>query len=528
MTPANRSACVVLLLAGSLASSIRGQACVHTHAGSGPRHHLGSSVAGLGDVNQDRYSDYLVGARRDDGLAQDAGAVYLYSGADGSLLRSHFGEAAADEFGACVAAAGDVNSDGCPDYVVGAPFHDLTGSNAGAAYVYSGLDGASLYIFRGGAAEDQCGHSVGGGGDVNQDGYDDVLVGAPLADDALVNAGRVEVRSGCDGQLLHTFLGSAAQDSLGWSVAGGGDMDADGYDDIIIGILGEDSGAADAGAAVVFSGQTGSVWQSWLGSLAGMGLGHSVGAILDLNQDGHDEVIVGAPLDPTAGIGSGSAVVYCGQSGAVLFHRLGDSPGDLFGWAVSEAGDLNADGTTDWLVGAHRDDNGVPEGGSARLFSGTSGATLYTLDGVQASESLGQAVCAAGDVDGDGRADVLVGEPLTSIGGNEAGRAKVYSGSPLYLEITPKTLVTSQLLSLQTAVAPIGTVALLFVTAVNGVPIFSRLPIAGFYNAQGKWGFSFPVPSDPTLDAGVDLQFQVVASGPLGVQFSNRESVRFN
>jgi hypothetical protein len=144
---------------------------------------LGRSVAGAGDVNGDGVVDFIVGAAgANPNGVNHAGSAYVYSGADGTLLYQKDGFGRSDEFGWAVAGTGDVNGDGRDDFIIGARFADPdTLTNAGKAYVYSGMDGSLLYEKDGLGKNDEMGFSVAGAGDLNGDGKSDFIVGARLA-----------------------------------------------------------------------------------------------------------------------------------------------------------------------------------------------------------------------------------------------------------------------------------------------------------------------------------------------------------
>ncbi|MCH7879867.1 MAG: FG-GAP repeat protein, partial [candidate division Zixibacteria bacterium] len=192
--------------------------------------------------------------------------LIISSGAAPQCLPYYFtGEAAGDVFGISVSGAGDVNNDGFADLIVGALPNDAGGSNAGRAYVYSGQTGALLHTFTGEAAGDWFGHSVSGAGDVNNDGFADLIVGGPGNNAGGGNAGRAYVYSGQTGALLHTFTGEAAVDFFGFSVSGAGDVNNDGFADLIVGAYRNDAGGSDAGRAYVYSGQTGALLHTFTG-----------------------------------------------------------------------------------------------------------------------------------------------------------------------------------------------------------------------------------------------------------------------
>jgi len=409
---------------------------------------LGYSVAHVGDVNGDGVPDLFVGAPQADpnGLSE-AGSATLFSGATGAQLRRWDGSAAFDWLGFSVAGAGDVDGDGVPDVIVGAPFANRNGlTSAGSAFVFSGATGAQLFRFDGSAVEDFLGTSVAGAGDVDGDGVPDLIVGAPFADpNGISDAGSVFVFSGAAGVQLFRFDGQAAVDELGFSVAGAGDVNGDGRADLIAGArLADPNGLGDAGSAFVFSGATGTQLFRRDGLAAGDQLGQSVAAAGDVDGDGRPDWIAGAPLaDPSGFVNAGSAFVFSGATGAQLLRLDGQAAGDQSGQSVAGGGDFNGDGRADLIVGAPlADPNGRMNSGSARVFSGAAGVQLFSLDGMQEQVGLGHSVAAAGDVDGDGRADLIVGAPFTVDVVAGPGSAFVFTFNPI-LTATEETFSVS-------------------------------------------------------------------------------------
>lgn len=161
------------------------------------------------------------------------------------------------------------------------------------------------------------------------------------------------------------------------------------------------------------------------GDSPGDRLGFSVSAVGDINGDGIGDIVVGAPEDDNNGANSGSARVLSGLSAAILMSFSGDSAGDRFGQAVSGIGDFNLDGVVDVLVGAPFDDNTGTESGSARVFSGANSSVLFTFNGSAIGDRFGIAVSGAGDVNGDGRADVIIGTETTN---PVAGYVRIVAG----------------------------------------------------------------------------------------------------
>jgi hypothetical protein len=388
---------------------------------------LGWSVSGAGDVNKDGYADLIVGEPYNDAGGFEAGRAYVYSGQNGVLLYTFTGEAAGNIFGKSVSGAGDVNNDGYADLIVGASY----GGDGGRAYLYSGKNGALFYTFNAETSNDWFGFSVSGAGDVNNDGYADLIVGAANYEAAGWSAGRAYVYSGNTRAVLYTFNGEATDDNFGWSVSGAGDVNNDGYADLIVGAYRNNAGGSDAGRAYVYSGQTGALLYTFTGEAANDQFGYSVSGAGDVDGDGYDDLIVGAHYNDAGGGDAGRAYVFSCQEICAyeeLYAITGEAAGDYFGRPVSGAGDVNNDGYADLIVGAYYNDAGGTDAGQAYVYYGQTGGLLYTFTGEAADDHFGWSVSGAGDVNNDGYADLIVGADGNDAGGSYAGRAYVYSG----------------------------------------------------------------------------------------------------
>jgi hypothetical protein len=422
---------------------------------------FGFSVASAGDVNGDGYADVIVSAQYNDDRFSYAGQVYVYSFAVTLVPAfetwSDQGEAAADYFGFSVASAGDVNGDGYVDVIVGAYANDDGGSLAGEAYVYhgssSGLSATPDWSDQGEAAGDYFGYSVASAGDVNGDGYADVIVGANYNDDGGSSAGEAYVYYGSSSGLSATpdwsDQGEAASDQFGFSVASAGDVNGDGYVDVIVGAYGNEDGASNAGEAYVYHGSSSglSATPDWSdqGEAANDNFGASVASAGDVNGDGYADVVVGAWANDSAGSNAGEAYVYYGSSSGLSatpdWSDQGEAAGDNFGLSVASAGDVNGDGYTDVIVGAYSNDDGGSQAGEAYVYYGSSSGLSATPDwsdqGETAADYFGRSIASAGDVNGDGYTDVIVGAYGNDDGGSQAGEAYVYYGSSSGLSATP-------------------------------------------------------------------------------------------
>ncbi|MDF1837645.1 MAG: VCBS repeat-containing protein [Planctomycetota bacterium] len=253
------------------------------------------------------------------------------------------------------------------------------------------------------------GAQVAGGGDVNADGYDDVIVSYGTS---AMGRGGTNVFSGATGAILHSFRGYATSSSSGSGVSFAGDVNADGHTDIIVG--GHFSGRAD-----VYSGADGSVLHATGGPST---FGDAVSGIGDIDNDGHDDFVVGSKGGWI--IGFGKAYVYSGLTGQRIYIFEGDFYFDDFGGAVSGAGDVNGDGVPDIAVSAQGFGfNNAHNRGYIRLYSGATGDVLYAISGSFSFRYFGRSMRAGGDINGDGIGDVIAGAHLD--GGT--GKAYVFS-----------------------------------------------------------------------------------------------------
>lgn len=394
----------------------------------------GHSISGAGDINGDAIDDIIVAAPNNSPNGEYSGTVYVVFGkSDGTPVQLSDVESGTggfaihgvledDRTGSSVSAAGDVNGDGRDDIVIGAYAVDGNGTNAGITYVVFGkssgtaielsdlaLESNTLgFQMVGAGAGDRSGYSVSGAGDVNGDGKDDIVVGAPYDDMSGASGGAVYVvfgkATGTSVALASLQPGSStagfvilgeASERVGKSVSGAGDVNGDGLADVIV-------GAPYATASVYSPGVSYVVF------------GKPDGAVLDL------------------------ADVAAGTAGLAIF---GAATGDQ-AWRCSGMGDINGDGLSDLAIGApDATPNGTLSGRAYVVFGKPGGNPVellsveavgstqgFAIDSIQGNDRLGASIAGAGDVDGDGILDVIVGASWATRNGNNSGAAYVVFG----------------------------------------------------------------------------------------------------
>jgi hypothetical protein len=298
--------------------------------------------------------------------------------------------------GLAVAAAGDVNGDGYGDVIVAAPGYDNTESDEGVAFVYhgspTGLSETPAWTVGGGQA-DAFLSAVGPAGDVNGDGYSDVIVGAPSFTNGLSREGIARVyhgsASGLQPNPAWTQEGNADDVRFGWAVWTAGDVNGDGYSDVIVGVPFASAPTHREGAAVVYNGSPTGLADtpSWLveSDQENAGMGISVSTAGDVNADGFSDVIVGVIRYDNGQSDEGGAFVYTGSAAGLStipsWIGEGQQADAAFGRSVSTAGDVNGDGYADVIVGARSYDSGQSNEGAAFLFHGNAGGGLAAAPG---------------------------------------------------------------------------------------------------------------------------------------------------
>ena len=372
----------------------------------------------VGDVDSDGVLDFVATAPSH---GKGNGKVYVYSGKLGNLLFDVIGKNA-ERLGNGASGAGDVNNDGTPDVICGAP----NGPTGGSAYVYSGVDGKTLHQFSLGKIGAKFGYKVGALGDIDNDGHDDLGVTAMSGEWSQPGSGAAYVFSGKTGKQLFQLSGERTGDKFGSAIAGSNQQGQ-----IFVAVGAQDAGTNRGGCVYVYR------IKDSMPTLAFKIEGDQNSADLgqmfvsfpgDLDQDGTIDVYASDFRDSTAAPGAGKIVVHSGATGQELYSIQGVQPGEGLGTSPSNAGDVTGDGIGDLVVGAWQHRSGAPSGGKVTLFDGANGRELDAWTCAVQGDTFGFDAVGIGDVDGDQQVDFLLTSAWANIRGPKTGRVFVIAG----------------------------------------------------------------------------------------------------
>jgi len=459
-----------------------------------PQDKTGWSVASAGDLNNDGYDDFLIGARESAAGGDQRGTVYVVFGRSGatpfdattalsSLSGSQGfainGVSNYQNLGTALSGVGDINNDGFDDFILGTTGRDpaafvIFGSASLTSVDLTALNGANGFAITGTPQYSYAGSAVSGAGDFNGDGFADLIIGArndgfdgysPPAGGAYVIFGKAGGFSAnldlSDSSILHFTADTGGGDSLGYSVSDAGDVNGDGYDDLIVGAS---QTQGNTGGAYLVFGRAGAltglqtintlsdtVFLTPLGTSREMG--RAVSSAGDIKGDGFDDVMIASNYGTGAASNSGLTYIVFGKasgwsssldlvtmSASEGFRILGAASEDKTGVAVSNIGDVNGDSIDDLIVGGNQVGNVGQGAGAAYVIFGRTGgftdinvSTLdgsngFRIDGAAAWSTAGRSVSGGGDINGDGVNDIIVGAPVFFGNSSPLGAAYVIYG----------------------------------------------------------------------------------------------------
>jgi hypothetical protein len=426
------------------------------------------TTAAAGDVNGDGYADLAVGAPEFDNGEDDEGRIFVYLGTASGLSSTSAWTAESDQTGARLGSSlslGDVNGDGYADLSAGAPWYSNGQSKEGKVFVYygsaEGLSAQPLWTSEGDKDGALFGWAIDLSGDMNGDGFAELAVGAMSYEAGQVDEGRAFLFQGSAAGLSLTPVwmgeGDQAEAGYGFSVGSAGDVNRDGFDDLLVGAPGYLDLKPQDGRVFLYHGSAGGLsrtasWKASGSDYGEMRFGDLAVRVGDVNGDGFGDILVGDYFRTVSAHLLRSTHLYYGSASgleqAARWHVSSSFPDESYGASAGPAGDVNGDGLSDVIVGAPVALKAYLE----RAYFYTGGPTglgrgpNWTAESDQIAADFGRAVGAAGDVDGDGYTDLFVGAPEYSHGQSKEGKLFVYYGSSIITVYRPNRYVYFPLL----------------------------------------------------------------------------------
>ncbi len=378
-----------------------------------PLEYFGYGVASFTDFDGDGVEDFAVAIPCDNQRGPLSGSVKIYSGRPAYERLNLQGSAPGDLFGSSIARVPDLDCDGIDELLVGAPGASPNGRASGEAIVFSGADARILLRIPGQHAGDECGAAVCAVGDLNGDHVAEIAVGSPGARPCGWNSGLVRVYDGADLHELFTFKGEGFGERFGASLAGPGDMSGDGIPEIAVGA--PCPRLARPGYVHCFNGADASILYSLGGRHTWELFGAALAATGDCDGDGHADLLVGAPtsrsgaaeINDAVDHACGAATLFSGANGQPLFSFASDESEDRFGAWVALGPDLDGDGHADLLIGASQALR--PRAGYVRAYGARTGQALRSWTGSGSGDQFG--ACFASLKSASGSPLLVVGSP---------------------------------------------------------------------------------------------------------------------
>lgn len=347
---------------------------------------------------------------------------------DPPVLLEIVGKYTSDRAGTAIAGLGDVDGDGVPDLAIGVPGDSSIWPvlGHGSVLVASGKTGKTIHYLIAPAPSVDYGNTVAAAGDLDLDGFVDILVGTPSNTVTSYENGSAYAYSGSTGSLLFQRDGTAMFDRLGRAIVGIGDVNQDGTDDVAIGVPGSDAVQIDFGAVLLVRGQDGATIAT-IGGLSGNSdFGIAIAGPGDTDGDGIPEILISAPRESPLAPNGGAVRLFAGKDLSIRQAWFGGVMNEVLGISLHKIPDLDGDGRMDAIMGSY---GGVMQPGRVQVCSTANGAALVDLTGATAGSLFGLSCGPLADQDGDGRPEILAGAPLADGGGFKSGSAFVLSTS---------------------------------------------------------------------------------------------------
>jgi hypothetical protein len=365
----------------------------------------GGAVVFLPDVDGDGVRDFAVGSP----LEAPAGAVRVHSGRDASVLRTLVGVTPGAAFGHALALVHDLDGGGLADLMIGAPGTSFSHQGQGTAYVYTLEAGTRWIQVFGSGTNSRMGYAVADIGDIDGDGVHDLAAGEPGADSSgLTDNGAVVTLSGATLQFLTTVRGNESGEQLGFALAAWADIDGDGADEWLAGAPFHSAAGQQGGRVVVVHGGDHAPWWSFFGGYQGEHFGMALLGLGDTDGDGVGECVIGAPDHSSGALNRGRVAWFEGLAAQPHEERVGVS-GERLGRSLA-AVDFNGDGVREVAAGAPNHVSGTPgRVGAVRFFDASTSVPGATLVGFAVDGEFGVALAGGADLNGDGAEELAIG-----------------------------------------------------------------------------------------------------------------------